>query len=70
MDYAKRVSHDLTELTDHEMDAIQVGLILLANSATAGSISYPEYKKTGARLLGKLGVNGYSNHDGTNSTTT
>lgn len=62
MDYEKKVRHDLTDLNDHELSAIQAGLTLLANSATAGSITYPEYKKTAGGLLGKLDVNGY-NHD-------
>lgn len=55
MDYRKVTTHDITDLSDHEVSAIQAGLVLLANGATQGNgTSYPEFRKTAGSLLGKL----------------
>lgn len=68
MDYkiVPATTHDLTGLNDREISVIQAGLTLLANSAAAGNISYPEYKRDAGAMLGILKVTGYSY----NSTTT
>lgn len=70
METTTTITHNLKDLTDHEMSAIQAGLILLANSAAAGNIQYPEYKRTAGKMLGLLKVNGYSYGSNNNSKTT
>lgn len=55
MDYAKNVTFDLTNLSEHELSTIQAGLVLLGNGAKQDDgHSYPEYKKTAGVLLGRI----------------
>lgn len=55
MDCAKHVTYSITDLTEHEMSAIQAGLVLLANGAKEkDGKSYPEYKRTAGTMLGKF----------------
>lgn len=55
MDYQRKVTHDIKGLTDHELSAIQAGLMLLEQGAKAnGSSGFPEYKKTATTILRNL----------------
>lgn len=57
MDCVKLTTYSITDLTEHEMSAIEAGLILLANGAEKPDGShYPEYKRTAGSMLGKLSM--------------
>lgn len=55
MDYQRKVSHEIKDLTDHELSAIQAGLMLLEKGANVnGTGGFPEYKKTATTMLRNL----------------